>query len=84
MSNTVDLTIVGNANIAKKIGTGYRLSIMKQNKQVTQNRDVLSIITDCLKFCGKFKLPLRGHDQRAKFENPKVFLGLVNFPAHWT
>ena len=32
MSNTVDLTLLGNANIANEENSGYRLSIVKHNK----------------------------------------------------
>ena len=73
MSNTIDLTIVGNVNIAKEIDSGYTLSIMKHNEQVTKNRDALSKIIDC-KFCMKFEWPLRGHNKSAESENQGVFL----------
>ena len=79
MSNTVDLTMVGNLNVAEEIDSGYRLFIVKHNERVTKNRDALPNMTDCLKFCGKFVLPLRGLDESAESENPGFFLGLVNF-----
>ena len=37
MSNTVDLAIAGNANIAEEKDSGYRLSIMEHNERVTKN-----------------------------------------------
>ena len=79
MSNSVDLTMVGNANIVKEICSGYSLSIVKHNERVMKNKDALSKIIDCWKFCQNFELPLRGHDNSAKSENPGIFLGLVNF-----
>ena len=39
----------------------------------------MSKIIDCLKFCEKFELPLRGHYESAESENLGAFLGLVNF-----
>ena len=79
MSNTVDLTMVGNVNIAEEMHSEYRLSMVKHNERVAKNRDVLSKIIDCLKFCRKFELPWRGHDESAESENSVIFLGLVNF-----
>ena len=46
---------------------------------MTKNRDALSQIISCLKFCEKFELPLRGYDESAEFENPSSFQRLVNF-----
>ena len=79
MSNTVDLTMVGNVNIAEEIDSGYRLFLVRHNERVTKNRDALSKIIDCLKFCRKLELPLRGHDESAESENPGGFQELVNF-----
>ena len=79
MSNTVDLTMVGNVNIAEEIDSGYRLFIVRHNERVTKNRDALSKIIDCLKFCGKFELPLRGHDESPESKSSGGFLGPVNF-----
>ena len=42
MSNTVDLTVVGNVNIAEEIDSEYKLSIMKHNERVTKIRDAQS------------------------------------------
>jgi hypothetical protein len=36
-------------------------------------------IIDCIKFCGKFELPLRGHDESSDSANPSVFWGLLEF-----
>ena len=49
--------MVGNINIAEEIDSGYRLSITKHKERATKNRDALSKIIDCLKFCEKFELP---------------------------
>ena len=84
MSNTVDLTMVGNVNIAEEIDCRYRLSIMKHNERVTKNKDALPKIIDCLKFCGKLELALRGHNESAGSENRGIFLGVIDFPAYST
>ena len=44
MSNTVDLTMVGNVNIVEEIDSGYRLFIVRHNERVTKNKDALSKI----------------------------------------
>ena len=35
-------------------------------------------LIDLIKFCGKFELPLRGHDESTGLANPGVFRGLVD------
>lgn len=62
MNNMINLSLLGKVNIAAQIDTAYKLSVAKHNEQVKKNRDVLSKIINCVKFCGKFELPLRGHD----------------------
>ena len=63
--------------IAEEIDTKhyseYRLSIMKLNERIMKNRDALSKIIDQLKFCRKYELSLRGHDESAESENQGVF-----------
>jgi len=36
---------------------------------------------ECIKFCGAFKLALRGHDETEDSDNPGIFCGLINFTA---
>lgn len=49
-------------------------------KQVKKNR-TLSQIINCIKFCGKLELTLRGHDEGSSFENPRGFKGIINLVA---
>ena len=79
INNVIDLSLLGKVNIATHIDTAYKLSVAKHNEQVKKNRDVLSKIINCVKFCGKFELPLRGHDESTSSKNPGVFRGLVDF-----
>lgn len=79
MNNMINLSMLGKGNIATELDSGYKASIVKHNEMVTKNRTVLSKIIDCIKFCGKFELPLRGHDESSTSENSGVFRGLVEF-----
>ena len=69
-------------NIETQIDTAYKLLVVKHNEEVKKNRDVLSKIINCVKFCGKFELPLRGHDESTSSKNPGVFRGLVDFACN--
>jgi hypothetical protein len=77
--NVIDLAMLGKVNIATQLSDAYRSSINKHNEEVRRNRDILSKIIDCVKSCGKFELPLRGHDESSDSANPGVFRGLLEF-----
>ncbi|XP_069936675.1 zinc finger MYM-type protein 1-like [Cherax quadricarinatus] len=79
INNVIDLSMLGKVNIAAQIDSAYKISIAKHNEEVEKNRNVLSKIINCIKFCGKFELPLRGHDETSSSKNPGVFRGLVDF-----
>jgi hypothetical protein len=79
ITNAIDLALLGNVNIATQLSEAYRSSINKHNEQLRRNRDILSKIIDCIKFCGKFELSLRGHDESSDSPNPGVFRGLLEF-----
>jgi len=49
-------------NIVAEIDLGYELLLEKHNNQVKKT-EILSKIINCSKFCGKFELRLRGHDE---------------------
>jgi hypothetical protein len=75
--NVIDLAMLGKVNIATQLSDDYKSSINKHNEEVRRNRDILSKIIDCVKFCGKFELPLRGRDESSDSANPSVFRGLL-------
>jgi hypothetical protein len=75
----IDLVVLGKVNISTQLSEAYRSSISKHNEEVRRNRDILSTIIDFIKFCGKFELPLRGHDESLYSANPAVFRGLLKF-----
>ena len=75
--NVVDLSLLGKVNIAAEIDSGYKLAIEKHNNQVKKNREILSKIINCIKFCEKFELPLRGHDESTSSKT------LVHFVDYW-
>ncbi|KAK0136742.1 hypothetical protein N1851_027095 [Merluccius polli] len=75
------LAMLGEVNIAAQLDEGYHVSVRNHNKEVDNNRHILSKLIDCIKFCGSFELALRGHDESASSDNPGVFLGLVDLVA---
>ncbi|KAL2086792.1 hypothetical protein ACEWY4_017851 [Coilia grayii] len=75
------LAMLGQVNIATQLDEGYHVSVRNHNKEVDNNRHILSKLIDCIKFCGAFELALRGHDESGSSENPGVFLGLVDLVA---
>src|ERR1700755_3475609 len=78
-NNIIDLHMMGKVNIATQLDNAYKLSIAQQNEEIRKNRDALSKIINCIKFCGKYELPLRGYDETQASENSGVFRGLVDF-----
>ena len=79
IDNVISLSLLGSVNIKERLSEAYRLSVNAHNKNVTKNREILSKIIDCIKFCGHFEqLPLRGHDETDDSANPGVFRGLIN------
>lgn len=81
MKNVVQLSLLGNVNIAAQMDSAYRRNIVLHNERVKHNRYVLNIIINCVRFCGAFELALRGHDESNLSSNPGVFRGLINFSA---
>ena len=79
VNNMLNLSLLGSVNIASQLDAGYKISLARHNKQVAENRKILSKIIDCVKFCGRRELPLRGHNETNESENPGVFRGLVDF-----
>jgi len=61
ISIQVDLLFFGKMNIAVAIDSGYKLLLVKHNNPVKKT-EILCKIINCLKFFGKFKLHLKGHD----------------------
>lgn len=81
MKNVVKLVMFGNVNIAQKMDSAYRRAVEEHNQKVAQNRYVLNIIINCIRFCGAFELALRGHDESDTSNNPGIFRGLINFSS---
>ena len=68
----IELSFLGRVNVVQQLDSGYQLTIARHNKKVRQNRAILSKIIDCIKFCGKSKLPLREYDESTDLSNPGV------------
>lgn len=65
----LSLKLLGKQDIRQQLNSAFRLNIQKYNKQVKENRYILSKIIDCIRFCGAFELALRGHDETADSVN---------------
>ncbi|KAJ4449593.1 hypothetical protein ANN_00996 [Periplaneta americana] len=79
-SNVMDLAVLGIQNIASRLSSAYSQQIELHNKKVRENRYVLSLLINCVRFCGAYELALRGHDESTS-TNPGIFRGLVDFSA---
>jgi hypothetical protein len=65
-------------DIRSQIDNGYKLGIKRHNELVYKNRNIFEKILNCVKFCGNYKLPLRGHDEKILSKNQGVFRGSIN------
>lgn len=81
IKNVLQLALFGKVNIAQQFDSEYRRNIAAHNEKVQQNRYILNIIINCIRFCGAFELALRGHEESDTSSNPGVFRGLINFSA---
>lgn len=81
VSCSTELAFLGKVNIAAQLDSAYRQNIIKHNEQVDKNRYILKRILNCIKFCGKLELPLRGHDEKDDSENRGVFRELIDFSS---
>lgn len=81
IENVVSLSFLGQTNISKQltIGKDYRIEKLKHNEQVKKNRDILSKVIECIKFC--VSLGLREHNEDDSSKKPEVFKYLINFIA---
>lgn len=83
IANVFSLSMLGKTNITTQLNSAYRQSLIKHNEQVDKNRYILNIIINCLRFCGKLELALRGHDETNESENKGVFRELIDFTAEF-
>ena len=74
-NNAIDLAYLGSTNVLTELNTGFQIAIAQHNEKVAKNRNTMPKLIDLIKFCGKFELPLRGHDESAGSANPGVFVG---------
>ena len=57
------------------------MSVLRHKQEVDRNRYILSRIIECINFCGKFELALRGHDESPESNNAGIFRGRIDFVA---
>lgn len=82
IDNAVALTLLEAVDIKDRPSESFRLLATQHNRKVAKNREILSKIIDCIKFCGNFDVPLCGCDDETDDSvNPDVFRGLVNFAS---
>ena len=81
LKNVLKLTLYGKVNVASQLNSAYRRKLAEENEKVKQNRYILNILINCIRFCGVFELALRGHDETNSSSNPGIYRGLVNFSA---
>ncbi|XP_069673117.1 zinc finger MYM-type protein 1-like isoform X1 [Periplaneta americana] len=74
----IEFAMLGKVDVRCQLDTAYRLKIKTFNEDVSKNRYILGKLIDCIKFCGKFELALRGHGEGEDSNNPGIFRGLVN------
>ncbi|XP_025199012.1 uncharacterized protein LOC112597256 [Melanaphis sacchari] len=79
INNILNLAVLGKTNILSMLDSGYRRGIELHNEKVSNNRYILNVIINCVRFCGAFEL--RGHNENETSLNPGIFRGLVNFSA---
>ena len=77
-NKAIDLAYLGSTNVLTELNTGFQIAIAQHNEKVAKNRNTMPKLIDLIKFCGKFELPLRGHDESTGSANPGVFRGLVD------
>ena len=80
MDSCLKFSAFGKVNIATQLDESYRLAVHHSDK-VSMNQHILACLINCVKFCGVFKLALRGKDESKGSNNPRFFHGLVDLVA---
>ena len=73
---------LGNPTL-QPLDTGHVQFRARHNAEENKNRKALTEIFNCIKLCCKCELPLRGHDEFSKSENPGIFLCLLDFACEF-
>ena len=81
INNTLNLAVLGKVNIQESLSSAHKQAIERHNNDVRRNREVLSRIIDCVKFCGTNELALRGHNEKTGSDNQGIFLNLVKYTS---
>ena len=79
LNNSVNIAMLRRANIEESLSSAHKQAIERHNNDVRKNREVLSRIIDCIKFCGINELALRGHNENADSDNQGIFLNLIKY-----
>ena len=89
MNNVISLEFLGKVNNKEDLSEAFKLSVTEHNNKVRMNREILSKVIDCIKFCGDYEIPLRetedslinisaklGSDLKKHFDTSTVFKGV--------
>ena len=55
MENCVKLAVLGKISIAMQLDDGHHITERRHNEEVDKNRNIVSKIINCVKFCGAFE-----------------------------
>ena len=70
----LNLSMLETVNIGQQIDFGYAAFIHQHNELVDKNCLIRSRIISCIRFYGKFELPLKGHDETTQSKILVYFL----------
>lgn len=77
--NVINLSVIDTVATEEQIDSESKRKLQKYDKKVKWNREALSKIINCIKFCVRFELPLRTQDETIESENPALFPDLLDF-----
>lgn len=65
--------VLGTVDIRSQIDTGYKLGLNVIMSRFLKIEKFKKKMLNCVKFCGHFELPLRGHNEKISSKNQGVF-----------
>ncbi|XP_063818962.1 zinc finger MYM-type protein 1-like isoform X2 [Pseudophryne corroboree] len=81
VNNSLNLALLGSVSVRTCISDAHKEMIERHNAQVHKNREILSRIINCIKFCGINELALWKHDDGKESEDPGTFVELLKYTS---
>uniref|UniRef100_A0A1B6EA54 TTF-type domain-containing protein n=2 Tax=Clastoptera arizonana TaxID=38151 RepID=A0A1B6EA54_9HEMI len=78
VKNCLSLALLGTENIAEQLNNAYARNLTEQNENVMQNRYILNLIINSVRFCNAFELALRDHDSEKNSINTGISKAFIN------